>query len=264
MDISATGLNTGLTPLSQGISEQLTSGQKINRASDGPASIQIIEQFNSQIQGNSAAHRNIIDGVSALQTAQGGLSQITDSLQQLRELGIQAGNGTLNDADRSAIQSQANELLAGIRDSIDNSQFNGRSQLNNSESVSLQTSANNGNQTTLPSFDLATQFEDAGLFDIDFSAGSVSDALNSIDSALNISDTAASAFGSTENRLDSQVRNLLSNNVNQASARSQIQDTDFAAAVSELAKQQVQEDVEITMLAQANAKRGQVLQLLNF
>ena len=264
MDITSTGLSHPLTSSSLRTSEQLSSGQQINRASDGPASIQIIEQFTSQIQGNSAAHRNVIDGVSALQIAQGGLSQISDSLQQLRELGIQAGNGTLNDSDRAAIQSQADELLGGIQDAIKNSQFNGRSQLNNSDSQTIQSTSNANSAQQLPSFDLATDFKNAGLFDIQFDAQSVTTSLNSIDDALNISDSVASAFGRSENSFNNQAQGLIRDSLNQASSRSQIQDTDYAASSSALAREQVQEKVEITMLAQANANRDQVLKLLSF
>ena len=264
MDITATGLSHPLTRSSHRTSEQLSSGQQINRASDGPASIQIIEQFTSQLQGNSAAHRNLMDGVSALQIAQGGVSQITDSLQQLRELGIQAGNGTLNDSDRAAIQSQADELLGGIQDAIKNSQFNGHSQLNNTDQNTLQSSATANTSQVLPSFDLATDFKNAGLFDIQFDAQSVSQTLNSIDDALNISDTAASAFGRSEYRFNSQAQRLIGDSLHQASSRSAIQDTDYAAASSALAREQIQEKVEITMLAQANANRDQVLKLLSF
>ena len=263
MDVTSTGLSHHLSTSSQRTSEQLSSGRQVNSAGDSPASIQIIEQFTSQIQGNSAAYRNVLDGVSALQLAQGGLSQITDSLQQLRELGIQAGNGTLNDSDRTAIQSQANELLSGIQDAINNSQFNGRSQLNSTAEQSVQSSANSNSNQQLPSFDLATDFENVGLFDIQFNAQSVSESLNSIDNALNLSDIAASAFGRSEYSFNSQAQGLLNDSLHQASSRSQIQDTDYAAASSALAKEQIQEKVEISMLAQANANRDQVLQLLN-
>lgn len=263
MEINSSGIHSHIASSIQSTNESLSSGKRINHASDGPAEHQIIEQFSSQIQGNSAAQRNIIDGTSALQIAQGGLSQVNDSLQQLRELGIQAGNGTLNASDRKSIQGQANELLSGIKDMLQNSQFNGKSSLNNSEAQEIQTGANANNKQTLPSFDLATDFTDAGLFDIDFESQDVSDALNSIDKALNISDSASSAFGSAEQSLEFRSRGLATSSLNQAQARSQIQDTDYAAATSEQAKLQVQENVEIAMLAQANARRGDVLSLLN-
>mgnify|MGYP000504161939 FL=1 len=88
--------------------------------------------------------------------------------------------------------------------------------------------------------------------------------LNSIDDALNISDTAASAFGRSEYQFNSQAQGLIRDSLHQASSRSAIQDTDYATASSALAREQIQEKVEITMLAQANANRDQVLKLLNF
>ena len=262
MDISNTSSLNSIANSINTTTNQLISGKKVNSAADSPSSIQLIEQFSSEIIGNNAAHRNVTDGVSALQIAQGGLAQVTDSLQQLRELGIQAGNGTLNDSDRQAIQKTANELLAGIEDSLANSRFNGNSLLDNSESTTLQIGANAESQQTLPSFDLLSQFKDNDLFSLSFSAGDVSETLDNIDQALNITEKAQSAFGRTQNSLERTASSLTSSNIHQAQSRSNIQDTDYAAALSELAKQQLSEKVELSMLAQANANRGQVLQLL--
>ncbi|NQZ31410.1 MAG: flagellin [Oceanospirillaceae bacterium] len=263
MNVTSPGLNPGLSNSINNSAAQIASGKKVNSAADSPAAIALISQFSSQILGNNAAHRNVMDGVSALQVAEGGISDITDSLHQLRELGLQSGNGTLNDSDRAAIQKQAEGLLAGIQDALGNSQFNNTSLLNNSDEVTLQTGANEGQQQALPSFDLTAEFTNVGLFDIDFTTDSLSDTLDSIDQALDISDTASSAFGAAHNRLESTAASLTSATINQSSSRSQIEDTDYAAAVSEQTKQLIAREVEIALLGQANANRGQVLQLLN-
>ncbi|NRA19142.1 MAG: flagellin [Oceanospirillaceae bacterium] len=263
MNVTSTSLNMGLTRQIDNTATQLSSGKRINSASDSPASIQLISQFNSQILGNNAAHRNVIDGTSALQVAQGGLSQVTDSLQQLRELGLQSANGTLNDSDRAAIQKQAEGLLSGIADILGNNQFNNRSLLDDSTALSLQTGPDAEQQQALPSFDLNADFTNAGLFTIDFSTDSLSDTLASIDTALDISNSANSAFGAAQNRLDSTAASLTRSTIDQASSLSQIEDTDYAAAISEQTKLLLSRQVEIAMLGQANANRGQVLQLLN-
>lgn len=263
MNVTSPGLNTGLTSAINNTATQIGSGKKVNSAADSPASIALISQFSSQILGNNAAHRNVIDGVSALQVAESGVADITDSLQQLRELGLQSSNGTLNDSDRAAIQKQAQGLLSGINDALGNSQFNNRSLLDNSDGVSLQTGANSDQQQSLPSFDLSQEFTNVGLFNIDFTTDNLSDTLDSIDQALDLTTTASSAFGAAQNRLDSTAASLTSATINQTSSRSQIEDTDYAAAISEQTKQQVSREVEIAMLGQANANRGQVLQLLN-
>jgi flagellin len=268
MEISSTGINSGFISDLSKSSTQIASGKKINSSADSPSSVQILEQFNSQISGNQQAHRNILDGVSALQIAQGGLSQITDSLHQLRELGIQAGNGTLNADNRQALQKQGSELIASIKDALGQSQLNGLSLLTTNESQasnnSIQTGSDQNDRLALPSFDLVTQFDNAGLFALDFSTPeNVSQALNSIDASLNLNDVANGELGIAQKRLDFSASRLSDSTINQASARSQIQDTDYAAAVSEQTKRQLSEDVKLTLLAQANAQRGDVIKLLD-
>jgi len=262
MDITSTGLNSSLTNSITSNSTQIASGKQVNTAADSPAAIALLAQFTSQISGNSAAQRNILDGTSALQVAQGGLSKITDSLQQLRELGLQSANGTLNASDKASIQKQADELLAGISDTLQNNHFNDQSLINNDSGLTLQTGATNDQQQAIPSFDISSEFNTAGLFDIDFTTDSLSDTLESIDTAINLTDTANATFGAAQNRLDSTSASLSSSTINQATARSQIEDTDYAAAISEQTKLLLQREVEIALLGQANAQRGQVLQLL--
>jgi flagellin len=262
MEVTSTGLNSALTNSIASNSKQIASGKQVNTAADSPAAIALIAQFNSQISGNSAAQRNILDGTSALQVAQGGLSQITDSLQQLRELGLQSANGTLNPSDKASIQKQADELLAGISDTLQNNHFNEQSLINNNSGLTLQSGANSDQQQVITSFDLTSEFSSAGLFDIDFTTDSLSDTLESIDAAINLTDTANATFGAAQNRLDSTSASLNSATINQASALSQIEDTDYAAAISEQTKLLLQRDVEIALLGQANAQKGQVLQLL--
>jgi len=262
MEVTSTGLNNSLTKSIASNSTQIASGKQVNTAADSPAAIALLAQFSSQISGNSAAQRNILDGTSALQVAQGSLSQISDSLQQLRELGLQSANGALNASDKSSIQKQADELLAGISDTLQSNHFNDQSLINNDAGLTLQTGANNDQQQTIASFDLNTDFSSAGLFDIDFTTDSLSDTLESIDAAINLTDTANATFGAAQNRLESTSASLNSATINQAGARSQIQDTDYAATISEQTKLLLQRDVEVALLGQANAQRGQVLQLL--
>jgi len=126
----------------------------------------------------------------------------------------------------------------------------------------LQSGANSDQQQVITSFDLTSEFSSTGLFDIDFTTDSLSDTLESIDAAINLTDTANATFGAAQNRLDSTSASLNSATINQASALSQIEDTDYAAAISEQTKLLLQRDVEIALLGQANAQKGQVLQLL--
>jgi flagellin len=264
MDINSVGVTSNQHSNLSSPSSKISSGTAINSAADSPSAIAIIGQFDSQINGNNVAHTNIINGISAIQTAQGGLSSITDSLHQLRELGIQAGNGALNASDRAAIQNEANELLEGIQDTIQTSQFNNQSLLNNEEGISLQTGSEQGQTNTIATTNLNEAFANVNLYSIDFSAQSISDTLNSIDQALDMTEQVTSRYASAQIGLEFSAKNLASQSINLSASRSQIEDTDYATAITQLYQQQVKEDVEITMLAQANANRSQVLQLLDF
>jgi flagellin len=110
--------------------ERLSSGLRINRAADDAAGLAISEKMRSQIRGLSQADRNILDGVSLVQTAEGGLQSIHNMLQRARELSVQAGNDTLTDSDRQGIQEEIEQLKKGINDTANNTQFNGINLLN--------------------------------------------------------------------------------------------------------------------------------------
>ncbi|MEM5527511.1 flagellin [Gammaproteobacteria bacterium AS21] len=263
MDINSVGLSANQHSNVSSASSKISSGTAVNSAADSPSAIALIGQFDSQINGNNVAHSNIINGISAIQTAQGGLSSITDSLHQLRELGIQAGNGALNTNDRTAIQNEANELLDGIKDIIQTSQFNNQSLLNNEDSLSLQTGSQQGQTQSIATTNLNEAFTSANLYSASFSAQNISDTLNSIDKALDITEKVTSKYASAQIGLEFSAKNLTNQSLNHSASRSLIEDTDYASAITELYQQQVQEDVEITMLAQANANSSQVLQLLD-
>jgi len=263
MDINSVGLTSNQHSNVSSPSAKISSGTAINSAADSPSVIALINQFDSQINGNNAAHNNIINGISAIQSAQGGLSSITDSLHQLRELGIQAGNGALHSNDRAAIQNQANELLEGIKETIETSKFNNQSLLDNQGSVNLQTGSEQGQTRSFETTNLNETFTNIDLYALSFSTQSISETLNSIDQALDITEQVSSRYASAQIGLEFSARNLTNESINQAASRSLIEDTDYAAAITELYQQQVQEDVELTMLAQANANRSQVLQLLD-
>jgi len=264
MDINSVNSTPNLYSNISSPSSKISSGTAINSAADSPSAIALINQFDSQISGNNVAHSNIINGISAIQTAQGGLSSITDSLHQLRELGIQAGNGALNPNDRAAIQNQAQELLNGIKDTIETSNFNNQSLLDNQTNITLQTGSEQGQTSSFETTNLNEAFTNIDLYTLDFSTQNISETLGSIDQALDISEQVTSRYASAQIGLELNARNLTNESINQATSRSLIEDTDYASAITELYQQQVQEDVEITMLAQANANRSQVLQLLDF
>ena len=236
--------------------QQIASGQRINQASDDPAGIQVVIGLTRDINENAAGLKNVLDGTSLTQVAQGGINQITDSVQQLRELSLQASNGTLNPSDREALQSQADQLLEGIRDTIGQTSFNGQDLLSKEDSINIQAGSDS---TEINTPDLLASLEESGLFSLELGS---EEALTALDDSLDQLNTAAGSFAASENALDSIGRSLADSSVNSAEARSRINDADMAQAVSEQSRAQLQQDVAITLQAQANASRGDVLALL--
>lgn len=239
--------------------EQLASGQRINNAAVDPAGLQVLIDFQTQIRGNSAAIRNSLDGVSALQIADGGVNQVNDSLQRIRELSIQSQNGILTDSDRAALQSEADALLNGIQDTLEQSSFNGQSLLTEEGQLRLQTGPGTEDSQNVSTFNISGEFGDNGLFSIDISDAG---ALDIIDQSQSFLATVSGEIGANQNRLDSTINRLTETNINEASAASVIGDTDFAQTASERARTLIQQDVGIALQAQANANRGLVLNLL--
>ncbi len=132
MNISGAGYLAGLNSANQGISqasERISSGQRINQASDDAAGLAISNRLNGQVRGMSQAIRNANDGVSMLQTVGAGLESVTKGVHRLRELALQSANGTLSDGDRSALNKEAQQLVAAVQDSVGNTQFNGKALL---------------------------------------------------------------------------------------------------------------------------------------
>lgn len=252
-NISTSSLSSN--PLAE-TSEQIASGSRINRASDNPAGIQVSISLSRDINENAAGLRNVMDGTSLTQTALGGISQVTDSVTQLRELSLQAQNGTLNDSDRQALQEQADQLLAGIKDTIDQTSFNGRSLLSEEGTVGIQAG---NSRTDINTPDLLSTLADENLFSLDISSP---DALQSLDNSLDLLNQSAGSFAISQNRLESTANSLTDASINAASSRSQISDTDTAQAISEQSLALIQREVAISMQAQANAERSDVLALL--
>ncbi|MGH1463567.1 MAG: flagellin, partial [Neptuniibacter sp.] len=175
--------------------KQLTSGQRINDAAVDPAGLQVLIDFQSQILGNNTAIRNSLDGISAIQIAEGGVNQVTDSLQQIRELSVQAQNGILNDQDRTALQNQADALLEGIQDSLGQATFNGQSLLTEDGELRLQTGPDADNSQQVGTFDVSSQLEDLGLFSLNISS---EDALDILDQSQEAINNIAGEFGATQ------------------------------------------------------------------
>ncbi|MCJ7992193.1 flagellin [Priestia megaterium] len=223
--------------------EKLSSGQRINSASDDAAGLAISEKMRGQIRGLDQASRNAQDGVSLIQTAEGALNETHDILQRMRELVVQAGNGTNKTEDLDAIQDEIGSLIeeiggeTGSKGISDRAQFNGRNLLDGSLDVTLQVGANAGQQVNLKIGDMSAKAlgtEDAFVNSInvkDFTTTSFDDQLAIIDGAINQVSEQRSGLGATQNRLDHTINNLSTSSENLTASESRIRDVDYALAV---------------------------------
>lgn len=240
--------------------ERLSTGKRINSASDDAAGLAIASSMTSQITGMNQAIRNANDGISLAQTAEGALSEVTNMLQRVRELSVQSASGTYSDTDRTNLQAEVAQLGAQIDDVVANTKFNGVAVFGSSDvSINIQTGAGASDQTTLTvkGFDLSA----ATGSDIS-TAGGATTALGDVDTALAAVSTTQASLGAGQSRLESIVNNLTSGVTNLSDARSRIEDADFSAETTNLAKAQILSQASTAMLAQANQSQQGVLKLL--
>lgn len=247
--------------------KSLSSGQQINSAADNPAEAAIVQQFAAQIAGSNQAVRNLNDGVSLTQVADGSLAQLQDNTTRLRELAVAAGNGSLSAADRNALQQEADQLQQANRAVVEQSNFNGTALLQGGASLSLQAGANAGDTIRLDAGNLAAQSGSGGLASvaggIDLrSVAGATQALADLDQdGQTLSDNRA-RFGAAANGLTAAIGNLQTRSDNLSAARSRVNDTDYAAATAQQAQDLIRNQANLAMQAQANASAGQVLGLL--
>jgi len=251
--------------------ERLSSGLRINRAKDDAAGLAISERFTSQIRGLDQATRNANDGISLLQTAEGAMSEIENSLQRMRELAVQAKNGTYNSSDRASLQDEYKALKDEIVRITDVTEFNNINLLGTTDSVALQVGWENGANNTIKvsTFDLVTAKSGSGgisfLLGGNNSIGSVASAgkvLSLVSEAIDLISEKRADFGAIQNRLESSVRNMENVIENQSAARSRVLDADFARETANLTRTQILQQAGTAMLAQANSMPQGVLSLL--
>ncbi len=244
--------------------EQLSTGKRINSAADDAAGLAISNKMTAQIRGLDQAVRNANDGISMLQTAEGATQEVTNMLQRMRELAIQAANDTYSDEDRTALNKEMVQLEEEITRIATNTKWNNMSILS-SDGVekTLQVGiANNQDSTILVSFmDMsASGLDIVGLSVEDHSNSQTS--LDKIDLAIAEVDAFRADLGAKINRLNFAGDNLTNISINTSASRSRIQDADYAKASSELARTQIIQQAATAILAQANTDQQSVLKLL--
>ena len=263
--------------------ERLSTGQRINSSKDDAAGLAISSRMTSQIRGLETGIRNANDAISMLQTGDGALVEVTNMLQRMRELAIQASNGTTASADRDYLDAEYKNLASEIDRIADNTQWNGRAILdgtaNGSEddsTVAFQVGANAGQTISVDFGDITQSATAFAVFD-SANAGTAasiaaataasalttaSAAITGIDAAITAVNSQRATFGAAVNQLTYAVDNLSNVKVNAEASRSRILDTDYARETSELARTQIIQQAGTAMLAQANQLPQTVLSLL--
>lgn len=242
--------------------EGLSSGKRINRASDDAAGTAVAARMTTQVRGLSQAARNANDGVAMLQTFEGALGSMQDALQRMRELSIQSANGTYSDTDRTNLDGEFQQLWEEIDRISESTRFNGMKYIGaDADDVVLQLSdvANDTLTITFTERTTATMFTGAQKID---SASDAQAAILEIDAALELINADRATFGGFMNRLDYTADNLNNAKVNLSDAKSRIEDLDMAEAMSELTKSEILSQSSIAMLGKANQAPQAILQLL--
>jgi len=246
--------------------ERLSSGLRINRAADDAAGLAVSETMRSNIRGQQVASRNAQDGVSLVQVADGALGNVGDMLQRVRDLAVQASNGTLTDAQRSNLDAEVQQVLTEVNRVGTDTDFNGIKILAGSVStaasaVTLQVGAAAGQTIAFTIGTVSTS--DLGVSGIAVSsAASASAAIASIDAAISTITTNRANLGATQNRLEQTISRLGLMAENLQGAESRVRDADMAQEMIKFTKAQVLQQSGMSMLAQANQAPQSVLSLL--
>ena len=243
--------------------QKLSSGYRINSAADDAAGLAISEKLRGQVRGSEQAQRNALDGISLLQTAEGALNETHSILQRMRELAVQASNGTLATADRTAVQTELNELTDEIDRIGKSTSFNSSPLIDGTLStMNLQIGAND-NADQLLTISLGDSTATGLLIVTDTSTTVLAAAsITNIDDAIETVSTQRSQIGAWQNRLEHTINNLAIGAENMTAAESRIRDVDMAKEMSTYTKNQILNQASIAMLAQANQAPQSVLKLL--
>jgi flagellin len=259
LTISTNSVNTSI--------ERLSSGLRINSAKDDPAGLAIADRLEAQVRGQNQAKRNINDGISVFQTADGALGINENILQRIRELAVQSANDTYTDEDRQSFQDEADQLIAEIDRISSATEFNGMSLLDGTfQNKKLQVSATSGQNITFGFDEMSTATLGEGSDTVDTinltSQAGASKALDIADKAIAMIDDQRSYAGAMMNQLEFTYANADNMSTIQAEARSRIIDVDIASEVSSLTRSKILQQVGVAMLSQVQQQGQLYLNLL--
>src|ERR671938_524568 len=240
--------------------ERLSSGYRINRAPDDAAGLAISERLRGQIGGLDQAQRNVQDAISLVKTAEGSLTEVHAMLHRMRDLAVQYKNGSLSTADRTAIQSEVNQLASEIERIGQSSEFNGIKLLNAAQTLSFQVGSKDGETITVATISLGSA---SGVGVSYFTLSSAQNAdISEIDAAIDNVSAQRAQFGAVQNRLEYTLENAAIYEENLTASESRVRDVDMAAEMVNFTKLQILQQAGTSMLAQANVTSQGVLLLL--
>lgn len=235
---------SGISGASSYLYGQIASGNRLTSASRGAAELAISEKQKAQATGYDVGTNNLKSGQNVLNVTDGALSSITDNLQRIRELAIQAKNTTMSGSDRQSIQEEIDQMKQGIQDIATQTQFNTMNLLDGSRGSGIQIAAGSGTDTLTINNSVNTTLDALGIKDFDVTK---SFDLTKIDDALKKVSDSRSQAGAQFNRLDNAINYNSYASYNTVAARSRIADTDYSQASSELKKQQTLQTYAIMM-----------------
>jgi flagellin len=249
--------------------ERLSSGMRVNSAKDDAAGLAISNKMTSQIRGMTVAVRNANDGISLSQTAESAMGTMTETMQRMRDLAVQAANdAAVTTSDREKLQTEFKQLNDELTRIISNTEFNGKKIINGSlaSGAAIQVGANTAsdNQITISIANLSATIGSVTGVSIgsNATASGALAAIDAIDAAIKAIDTSRASLGAIQNRFTTTISNLQSSIENQSAARSRITDADFAMETANLSRSQILQQAGTAMLAQANQSTQSVLKLL--
>jgi len=244
--------------------QQLSTGSRINSAKDDAAGLGIAQNMTSQIRGLNQSVRNVNDGISMMQTTEGALVEVSNMLQRMRELAVQSANGTYSSTQRSYLQTEFDALSTQIGRIGTDTKWNDVATLATTATYTFQAGNTSSSQITVTLSGMSQA--DLALTGVGASIGASTtnavSALTVIDSAIDKINLNRAKIGSAINQMTYAADNLSSVSTNLAASRSSVQDTDYAAASTQLSRSQIVQQAATAMLAQANQQPMSVLALL--
>ena len=262
--------------------ERLSSGKRINRASDDAAGLAISEKMRAQVQGLRQASRNSLDGISLIQTAEGALNEVHAMLQRMRELCVQGANGVYKEEDLKTIGAEIVQLTEQIDKIANDTEFNGIKLLDGSQKeIQLQVGANEGQKVTIEMSSINATAKELGIagsgklietsgsgdnisftLSKDLTPTKFNDAIKTYNTAIGKVSEMRSKLGAYQNRLEHTIKNTDNTAENLTASMSRIEDADMAIEMSEFTRLNILQQAGTAMLAQANQLPQGVLQLL--